>query len=103
MSKPWYVNPVIPTAVELFEVAPDYQRNVKNISFQRIYSDGTLAPAQQVDLKINNYFPEILPDINAAIDYAQTELDSAVTELQAQIDAISAEKARLETLRVTVP
>lgn len=98
----WYVNPHNPKAVELFEVT-NVIENARYLVFSRIYSDGTAAPEQQVDLKMYNNLPEIFQTKNEAIKHAEAVIDSALLALQVQEEDLANEKTRLDGLKDIVP
>lgn len=99
---PWYVNPLDPQSVELFEVT-DVAQSEKYVTFSRIYSDGTAAPLQQVDLQAQGMAPAIFETKNEAIGYAIENLAAAEQDLQAQIEAVTDEIARLQGMITVAP
>lgn len=98
----WYVNPHNPKAVELFEVT-NVMENARYLSFSRIYTDGTAAPEQQIDLKMYSNLPEVFQTKNEAIVHAEAAIDSALLRLQVQEQDLANEKTRLDGLKDIVP
>lgn len=98
----WYVNPINPEAVQLFEVI-NVTENAKYLGFSRVYSDGTAAPVQQVDLHANGMAPAIFDHKNEAIEYAVQNLDQTIAELELQIEDMQEEKQRLNGLIEVAP